>query len=255
MVAGLRRQHARGGQITFAAMRVPVSSNRTSAANWIAGLSPAEPERWCAYLGAVRGFWQQQGWLSRSLPYLYAYDEPDVIGQRLVARQSKALHECWPGAKSLMTGNPGRHNSFLWDGKDGDDLDIWAVLTRRFYGRFTSPSGPRSRERELATSIGRVRKTASVWSYTYSGVTGTPSFGANEPLSNPRMLVLWNALEGLDGLLYGQGTTSYDAGGTRSTRSPATASSCSSTLARGSRSPAPVSSSCVTGSRTKVLDA
>jgi len=58
-----------------------------------------------------------------------------------------------------------------------------------------------------------VRKTASVWSYTYSAVPGTPGLGANEPLSNPRLLVLWNALEGLDGLLYGQGTTTYTAGG------------------------------------------
>ena len=27
---------------------------------------------------------------------------------RIVARQSKVLHDCWPGAKSLMTGNPER---------------------------------------------------------------------------------------------------------------------------------------------------
>jgi hypothetical protein len=199
----------------FAAMRVPVSSNRTAPANRIAGLSPTEPERWCDYLRSVRSFWEQQGWTSRSLAYLYAYDEPDVSGQRIVARQSKVLHACWPGAKSLMTGNPEPDgaNSFLYDGRGGDDLDIWAVLTRRFYGRFTSPAAPRNRQRELSASIARVRKTASVWSYTYSGVTGTPGFRATEPLSNPRMLVLWNALEGLDGLLYGQGTTTYPTSG------------------------------------------
>ncbi len=90
----------------FAAMRVPLSSNRTAPANRIAGLNPSEPERWCDYLHAIRGFWDQQGWLSRSVPYLYAYDEPDLGGQRLVARQSKVLHDCWPGARSLMTGNP-----------------------------------------------------------------------------------------------------------------------------------------------------
>ena len=196
----------------FAAMRVPVSSNRTAPASRIAGLDPNTPERWCGYLRSVRAFWDQQGWLARSTPYLYASDEPDAAGQRLVARQSLALHDCWPGAKSLMTGNPSVENAFLADGKGGDDLDIWAVLTRRYYGRFTSPGAGRNRQRELAASIGRVRKTASVWSYTYSGVPGTPGLGANEPLSNPRMLVLWNALEGLDGLLYGQGTTTY--GGT-----------------------------------------
>ena len=87
------------------------------------------------------------------------------------------------------------------------------MLTRRFYGRFTAPAASRSRERELAAAIGRVRKSSLVWSYTYGGVTGTPGLGADEPLSNPRVLVLWNALEGLDGLLYGQGTTGYDGSG------------------------------------------
>ena len=201
------------GKNSFAAMRVPVSSNRTAPANRIAGLDPSTPERWCSYLRSVRAFWEQQGWLTRSTPYLYASDEPDAAGQQLVARQSRALHDCWPGAKSLMTGNPSADNAFLADGTGGDDLDIWAVLTRRFYGSFTSPGAARNRQRELAASIGRVRKTASIWSYTYSGVPGTPGLGANEPLSNPRMLVLWNALEGLDGLLYGQGTTSYDSSG------------------------------------------
>jgi hypothetical protein len=52
----------------------------------------------------------------------------------------------------------------------------------------------------------------STWSYTYSGVAGTPGFRADEPLSNPRMYLLWNALEGTDGVLYGQGTTNYTAG-------------------------------------------
>ncbi len=199
----------------FAAMRIPLSSNRTAPASRIAGMNPTEPEHWCDYLRSVRSFWDQQGWLGRSVPYLYAYDEPDLSGQHIVARQSKVLHACWPGAKSLMTGNPepGGENAFLADGKGGDDLDIWAVLTRRYYGRFTSPAASRNRERELAATIGRVRKTASVWAYTYSGVSGTPGLGAVEPLSNPRMLVLWDALEGLDGLLYGQGTTTYAGSG------------------------------------------
>ncbi len=201
------------GKHPFAAMRVPISSNRTAPANRIAGLDPQAPEQWCEYLVSVRSFWAEQGWLARSAPYLYAADEPDLAGQRLAARQSRVLHSCWPGAKSLLTGNPGKENRFLADGRGSNDLDIWAVLTRRYYGRFTAPAAPRSRERELEASIGRVRKTASVWSYTYSGVPGTPGLGANEPLSNPRVLLLWNALEGLDGLLYGQGTTTYPAGG------------------------------------------
>jgi hypothetical protein len=199
----------------FPAMRVPISSNRSAPGGWIAGLSPSSPETWCDYLRAVRGFWERQGWLGRTLPFLYAQDEPGLPGQRLVARQSKVLHACWPGAKSLMTGNPDPTgaNRFLSDGKDGDDLDIWVVLSRRYYGQFTAPSQTPSRARELAATIDRVRGRAQVWSYTYTAVAGTPGFSALEPLSNPRTFLLWNGLEALQGVLYGQGTTSYDAGG------------------------------------------
>jgi hypothetical protein len=199
----------------FPAMRVPISSNRSAPGGWIAGLSPSSPETWCDYLRAVRGFWERQGWLGRTLPFLYAQDEPGLPGQRLVARQSKVLHACWPGAKSLMTGNPDPSgaNRFLSDGKDGDDLDIWVVLSRRYYGQFTAPSQTPSRARELAATIDRVRGRAQVWSYTYTAVAGTPGFSALEPLSNPRTFLLWNGLEALQGVLYGQGTTSYDAGG------------------------------------------
>ena len=48
-----------------------------------------------------------------------------------------------------------------------------------------------------------------VWSYTYTGTPGTPGLAATEPLTNPRMLMLWNALEGIEGVLYAQGMTSY----------------------------------------------
>jgi hypothetical protein len=192
----------------FPSMRVPISSNRTAPANWIARLDPARPEAWCSYLRAVRTFWEERGWLGRTVPFLYAQDEPDLAGQRLVARQARVLHECWPGGKALMTGNPTRENGFLSDGKGGDDLDIWVVLSRRYYGQFTVGTKA-SRARSLAKTIARVRRTATVWSYTYTGTPGTPGFAATEPLANPRLFVLWNALEGLQGLLYGQGTTSY----------------------------------------------
>ena len=113
----------------------------------------------------------------------------------------------------MMTGTPSPTGAdrFLYDGRDGDDLDVWVVLSRRYYGRYTVPAQQRSgnRARELFSSIERVRKRASIWSYTYDGVGW---FRADEPLSDPRMLLLWNALEGLQGLLYGQGVTSYDLG-------------------------------------------
>lgn len=198
----------------FPSMRIPISNNRTAPHNWIAGLNPAEPTSWCGYLKTVRQFWEQHGWLDGTMQYVFGQDEPGLEGQRLVGRQSKIAHECWPGARSLMTGNPSPtgENAFLSDGKNGDDLDIWAVLSRRFYGSFTVPTAKESklsRSRQQYAAIERVRTRSSVWSYTYTGVAGTPGFAADEPLSDPRMFILWNSLEGIDGVLYGQGTTSF----------------------------------------------
>jgi hypothetical protein len=196
----------RQNQGGFSTMRIPLSNQRTSAPNRIAGMSPFEPERWCDYLRSIRGFWQEHGWLSDRVPYLYALDEPGPDGMRLVARQSAAAHSCFPGARVLMTGNPTADNRFLWDDKGGDDVDIWAVLSRRYYGQFAAPRG------RLASIQQAARAGKQIWSYTFSGVTGTPGYSAAEPLSDPRMFLLWNALEGIPGTLYGQGTTSYYSG-------------------------------------------
>lgn len=198
----------------FSAMRIPISSQRTSERNYIAGLSPFAPESWCDYLGQVRAFWAQNGAIRPdSTPYVFGLDEPGLSGQRLVARQAAVVHRCFPGGRQLMTGNPSRANRFLWDGKRGDDLDIWTVLSRRYYGKWTSPARSRAgkrRAREYLQAIDKVRaRKKMVWSYTYTGTPGTPGFAATEPLSNPRMLLLWNALEGVEGVLYGQGTTTY----------------------------------------------
>jgi hypothetical protein len=198
----------------FSAMRIPISSNRTSQRNYIAGLSPFEPEGWCDYLRQVRAYWTQQGAVrADSVAYLFGFDEPGLAGQRVVARQAAVLHRCFPDGKQLMTGNPSRANAFLWDGRRGDDLDIWTVLSRRYYGKWTSPAHTRAgttRAHEYLEITDKVRARGKmVWSYTYTGTRGTPGFAATEPLSNPRMLFLWTALEGVEGVLYGQGTTSY----------------------------------------------
>jgi hypothetical protein len=197
----------------FSAMRIPISNNRQ--ARPLAGMSPNAPETWCGYLQRIHAFWQSHGWLASSMPYVYGLDEPGLEGQRLVARQAKATHTCFPGGKQLMTGNPTANNAFLWDNRGGDDLDIWVVLLRRWYGQFTVPAKQETanRARSHYRSIQAVqRRGKATWSYTYSGVAGTPGFRADEPLSNPRMYLLWNALEGTDGILYGQGTTNYTAG-------------------------------------------
>jgi hypothetical protein len=197
----------------FSAMRIPISNNRQ--ARPLAGMSPNAPETWCGYLQRIHAFWQSHGWLASSMPYVYGLDEPGLEGQRLVARQAKATHTCFPGGKQLMTGNPTANNAFLWDNRGGDDLDIWVVLLRRWYGQFTVPAKQETanRARSHFRYVQAVqRRGKATWSYTYSGVAGTPGFRADEPLSNPRMYLLWNALEGTDGILYGQGTTNYTAG-------------------------------------------
>ena len=198
----------------FSALRIPISSNRAAEHNYIAQLSPFRPETWCDYLGNVHAFWSQHEVLgSGSLAYVFGYDEPGPAGHRLVARQAKAVHACFPGARELMTGNPSRANGFLWDGKGGDDIDVWTVLSRRYYGTWTGPVDRRagkSRSRAYLATIDKVRARGSmVWSYTYTGTPGTPSFAATQPLSDPRMFFLWTALEGIDGVLYAQGMTGY----------------------------------------------
>jgi hypothetical protein len=125
---------------------------------------------------------------------------------KFVAQQAAAGHRCFSGSRMLVTGNPTANNRFLWDGRNGDDADIWTVLSRRYYGEFNRP-----REKlDLITSAHRAGKM--IWSSTYNGVPGTPGYSAAEPLSNPRMFLLWNALEGIQGTLYAQGMTSYRKG-------------------------------------------
>jgi hypothetical protein len=52
-----------------------------------------------------------------------------------------------------------------------------------------------------------------IWTYTYeSRSNDTPGLALNEPAADPRMLTAWAALEGITGLLRGQGTTSYAPG-------------------------------------------
>ena len=208
-----------GVQPGFSALRVPISSNRASVANRIAGVDPSSPESWCDYLKAVQTFWRAQPWYTGALPYLYAQDEPGLEGMKLVGRQAKALHACFPGAKALVTGNPSPtgSNSFLWLSKDGSNLDIWAVLANRYYGKYTVPEATKAgidNSRLSQRPIDAVRKGgASVWAYNYFYANNpTPGYTATEPLSNPRMFELWAALEGLTGVLYGEGTTNYKAG-------------------------------------------
>ncbi len=196
----------RENRIGFAAMRIPISNQRASMRNRIAGISPFALESWCGYLQSVRAFWDQHGWLQSRIPYLYTLDEPAQGAARFVAQQAETGHRCFPGARMLVTGNPTQANGFLWDDRNDDDVDVWTVLSRRYYGQFRRP-------RQFQSLIEKAQRAGKmIWSYTYSGVRGTPGYNATEPLSDPRVFLLWNALEGIRGTLYGQGITSYGPG-------------------------------------------
>jgi hypothetical protein len=197
----------------FSTLWIPVSNNRANPRSYIAGLSPYQPESWCSYLGSVSQFWSAHGWLqSGAIPYVYGYDEPGPQHTALIARQAAVVHKCFPGAKVLITANPSAGNVRLYDGKGTDDVDIWSVVDWRWYGVFTDPGREKdgNRARMYQRAIERARANGKrIFAYTYYGLPAIPSFRATEPLADPHMFVLWAALEGIDGILYAEGMTTY----------------------------------------------
>jgi hypothetical protein len=199
----------------FASMWIPVSNNRWSPSTYVGGMSPFKPQSWCRYLRSVHAFWQKNGWLG-SYPYLWGMDEPGLPRFRIVEKQAREAHACFAGSHVIVTGNPNAQNRFLWNG-GSDDVDAWVVLASRYYGEYTVPAQSRrglSRATQNLKYITAVRsRHKQVWAYTYDAAShSTPGFAATEPLADPRMFVDWTALEGIDGLLYGQGTTTYSKG-------------------------------------------
>jgi hypothetical protein len=199
----------------FASMWIPISNNRWSPSTYVGGRSPFKPQRWCSYLNSVRGFWQNHGWLG-SYPYLYGMDEPGAASFRTVAKQAKAMHSCFAGGHELITGKPTAKNHYLWNGGK-DDVDVWVVLASRYYGEYTNPSlsrrGISHATRELRLINAARRHHKQIWTYTYDASShSTPGLAATEPASDPRVFVDWAAFEGITGLLYGQGTTTYAKG-------------------------------------------
>jgi len=121
----------------------------------------------------------------------------------LLGRQARALHRCFPGAKLLITATPDAGNARLYDGKGTDDVDIWSVVDWRYYGVFTVPAMQKrhqSRKHEYLDQINKARLHGKkIFPYTYYGVRGFPPFRATEPLSNPRVFVLWARSRGWTG--------------------------------------------------------
>jgi hypothetical protein len=163
----------------------------------------------------VRRFWQKNGWLG-SYPYLWGMDEPGLTRYRIVDKQAQEAHSCFAGSHVIVTGRPTAQNRFLWNGGK-DDADTWVVLASRYYGEYTNPAQSRrghSRATQNLKFIDAVRsRHKQVWAYTYDAAShSTPGFTAIEPAADPRMFVDWTAREGITGLLYGEGTTTYSKG-------------------------------------------
>ncbi|HJQ51353.1 MAG TPA: glycoside hydrolase domain-containing protein [Gaiellaceae bacterium] len=203
---------AAGEPSQFSSMWIPVSNNRWSPSTYVGGQSPFKPQKWCGYLRSVHDFWQKHGWLD-SYPYLWGMDEPGATRFKVVQQQAKTAHTCFGGSHVVVTGRPTAENRYLWNGGT-DDVDDWVVLASRYYGEYTVPSQHVSRATQNLRLIDAARRRGKqIWAYTYDASShSTPGFTATEPLSDPRLFVDWTALEGITGLLYGQGTTTYSKG-------------------------------------------
>ncbi len=206
---------AAGDPGQFASMWIPVSNNRWSPKTYVGGRSPFKPQSWCSYLRSVHGFWQTHGWLS-SYPFLWGMDEPGLTRFRVVAKQAKVTHSCFPGGHVIVTGMPTAKDHFLWNG-GRDDVDTWVVLASRYYGKYTNPSlsrrGISRADQELRLINAARRRHKQIWTYTYDAAShSTPGFTATEPASDPRVFVDWAAFEGITGVLYGEGMTTYGKG-------------------------------------------
>jgi hypothetical protein len=184
----------------FNTLRIPLSTQHQAGGAWLGKASPYAPWAWEPWLERVRPFWQRHGWTDRAVAW--AWDEPGRKESRLVARQAAVLHRAFPEAEVLSTVSPLPGNRYLRDG-GGDDLDIWSVLARRFYGQYGQPRAWYAGVREVRA------RGKELWSYTYHGVPGSPGFDATEPLTDARMFFAWNALEGTAGTLYSDGLARY----------------------------------------------
>ena len=178
---------------------------------------PLQPEKWCTYLKDIKQYWTLHGWLQAgAIPYAYPYDEPGDSHTSLLARQATALHRCFSGAEDADDGDAGHvHGAPL--GRQGRGRRRHLGCRRLALLRDLHVAGEEkfgNRAHRYLKSIDQARARGKrIFAYTYYGVPGFPSFSVVEPLSNPRMFVLWTALEDIDGVLYGQGTTTYGAPG------------------------------------------
>jgi hypothetical protein len=206
---------AAGDPAQFAEMWLPISSNRWAPSTYVGRQSPFTPQKWCPYLRSVHSFWQKHNWLGQ-YAYLWGMDEPGLTRFKIVQKQAAVAHKCFGGSHVIVTGRPTAENRFLWN-RGSDDVDAWVVLASRYYGQYTNPIQSRKGISHATDHLKLInaarRRGKEIWTFTYdAGSHDTPGFSATESADDPRVFVDWAAFEGITGLLYGQGTTTYSKG-------------------------------------------
>ncbi len=204
------------GTNPYSTMRVPLDTQHVGASERT-GIRATDPSSWAGFLRhVVVPFWQAHGWLDRAV--VWGWDEPgSAAARRYVGPQACAVHRAGAGLRYLVTASPLSEgvgeDRLLFDGRGCDDVDIWAVLSRRWYGTWSTGLEVRAHadvEHRLERLVARARaRGARIWSYTYESGLRSPGYSATEPPTDARLFLIWNALAGASGTLYADGMTSY----------------------------------------------
>ena len=144
------------GPASFPTLRIPISNQRASAHNRIAGISPFAPDSWCDYLPlGPRLLGRHTAGSTATSPTCTRSTSP---GPRACASSHNSPRRRTAAGPDRRCSSPGIRawpNGFLWDRKGGDDVDIWAVLSRRYYGQYNDPRGKLAARRPGAQGAAR----------------------------------------------------------------------------------------------------
>ena len=137
-------------------------TQRVSAASRIAGLSPFAPESWCSYLSLFAELLGRAWVADHDVPYL-TRSMSRVRGNGPGRAPGGSAHSCFggPGARHRQPRPPDRF--LLGTTSDGDDVDIWAVLSRRWYGQFNVKPRDSSRRYQKVRRARQQRLVVHVW--------------------------------------------------------------------------------------------
>ena len=184
----------------FSALRIPISSNRTSARNTSRASSPRSPAR-----GAATSATCTRSGRSTTCSVRTRCRTSSASTSR--GSPASGSSRAGGGRPSLLPRRPAAHDR---EPLAGERVPLGRQGRRRprHLDRPLAPllrqvdvAGARAGGQEPGARLppvdrqGRARGKM-VWAYTYTGTRGTPGFAATEPLSNPRMLMLWTRARG-----------------------------------------------------------